>query len=83
VYYQMNVRLKLFATFRRYLPPGSQGNACHIKVPAGTRVADLLARFDLPTDESKVILVNGRDADPERVLEEGDVVGVFPSMAGG
>ena len=46
-------------------------------------MTDLLAQFDLPADESKVVLVNGRDADPEQILEDGDVVSVFPAMAGG
>ncbi len=79
----MNVQLKLFATLRQYLPPGSRGNSCEVEVPAGTRVSDLLARFGVPTGGSLVILVNGRDADPHRALEEGDVVSVFLAMAGG
>jgi molybdopterin converting factor small subunit len=64
----MKVRLKLFATFRRYLPPGTQGSARDMEVPE---------------KESLVILVNGRDAGPDRVLQEGDVVAVFPTLAGG
>ncbi len=79
----MKVRLKLFATYRRYLPPDSSGNALDLTVPPGARVGDLLAQVGVPERESLVILVNGRDAGPERVLQEGDAVAVFPALAGG
>lgn len=79
----MNVRLKLFATLRRYLPTGTQGSACEVEVPDGAQVSDLLSRFGVPEKESLMILVNGRDAGPDRVLQDGDVVAAFPTMAGG
>jgi sulfur carrier protein ThiS len=79
----MNVQLKLFATLRRYLPDGAVGNRCQVEAPKDTRVRDLLARFGVPEKESLVILVNGRDAPADCVLQEGDVVAVFPAMAGG
>lgn len=80
----INVRLKLFASYRQHLPPNSQGFACDLGVPAGTRAIDLLSRFDVPTgDGASVILVNGRSVEPEQVLVEGDVIAVFPAMAGG
>lgn len=44
----------------------------------------MLARFSVPTDDgASVILINGRSVEPERVLEEGDVIAAFPAMAGG
>jgi molybdopterin converting factor small subunit len=79
----MNVQIKLFATFRRYLPPGTQGSAVEVEVPAGTPVSQVLSQFEIPDQESFVILVNGRGADPEQVLNEGDAIAVFPAMAGG
>jgi sulfur carrier protein ThiS len=79
----MRITLKLFATFRRYLPPESHGPACHLEVPAATPVAEVLRRFDLPTDGAVVILVNGRTAQPQQVLQEGDTIAVFPALAGG
>lgn len=79
----MKVRLKLFAAFRRYLPPGTQGSTCDVEVPEDTPVSDLLSRFGVPEKESLIILVNGRDAAPDRVLQGGDVVAVFPTLAGG
>jgi molybdopterin converting factor small subunit len=79
----MKVQLKLFATFRPYLPPGTQGNSTMVEIPAGERVRDLLARFDVPEKESMMLLVNGRGAGLDQALEDNDVVAVFPAMAGG
>lgn len=78
----MRVKLKLFATFQRYLPAGSQGYACDLDLAAGTSVAQVLTGLDVPT-QGIVILVNGRTASPGQVLQEGDVVAAFPAIAGG
>ncbi len=79
----MKVQLKLFATYRGYLPPGTVGSVVDVQVPAGTRVGDLLHRFGLPQNESRVILVNGLGAQEDQVLQENDVIAAFPAMAGG
>jgi len=79
----MRITLKLFATFRRHLPPEAKGNAYQLDVPAGACVADVLHQFGVPTDGAAVLLVNGRTAAPEQILEEGDALAAFPAMAGG
>jgi molybdopterin converting factor small subunit len=79
----MKVSLKLFATFRQYLPAEATGSAVEIEVAAGTRVSELLSQAGVPQKESPMILVNGRGIDSDQVLVEGDVVAVFPAMAGG
>ena len=81
----MHVQVKLFATFRRYLPPETKGDAYDIQVPQGTHVGELLSQLGVPMEEPEglVILVNGRQSDLDQILEEGDVVGAFPAIAGG
>ncbi|MFW6115998.1 MAG: MoaD/ThiS family protein [Chloroflexota bacterium] len=80
----VRVELKLLAAYRRYLPCETAGNSCIVEVPSGTPVIDLLASFDVPgKHDASVVLINGRDAAVDRVLEDGDVVTVFPAMAGG
>jgi molybdopterin converting factor small subunit len=78
----MRLTLKLFGTFRRALPPGSQGHACDLEVAFAASVEDVLTRFDVPRD-GIVILVNGRTATLDRVLKEDDVLAAFPALAGG
>lgn len=79
----MRVTLKLFATYRRYLPPGTEGHACDLDVSPGSRVGDVMAQFGVPTDGTAVLLVNGRMVSAEHELREGDALAAFPAMAGG
>jgi sulfur carrier protein ThiS len=79
----MKVQLKLFATYRNYLPPAAEGSAIHVQVPPNTRVSDLLRQFGLPENGSRIVLINGLGTREDQVLQENDVVAAFPAMAGG
>lgn len=79
----MKVWIKLLSTYREYLPSDVQGAAYSVDVPAGARIEDLLAQVPVPADESQVILINGRTPLAAQVLDGGDVVAIFPAMAGG
>jgi len=54
-----------------------------LDVPDGGTVADVARRLGIPADLARVVLVNGRDAAPEQLLAPGDVVAIFPPLAGG
>lgn len=79
----MRVQIKLLATYHRYLPPGTRSSSYEVEVAPGSRVEDLLARLPVPQGEASVVLVNGRGPQPGQVLQQGDVVCLFPAMAGG
>ena len=79
----MKIRLKLIATFRELLPPGTKGNKTEVDVPEGTRVSDVMAQFNVPQDESSVIVVNGLTVPLSTVMVEGDEVSAFSAIAGG
>ncbi len=79
----MKVYVKLIATYRELLPPGTQGNKIEIDVPKGARVSDVMAQFNIPQDESSVIAVNGLAVPLSTPLEEGDRVAAFSAIAGG
>ena len=79
----MRVRIKLLSTYRKHLPAGVRGSAYSLDVPTGTRIEELLAQAPVPADESRVVLINGRTPLAGQVLEEGDIVAIFPAMAGG
>ncbi len=79
----MEIEVKLFATLRDYLPKGSSRFSCRMEVDNLTRVQDILARLKIPEDMPKIILVNGIHGKKEQVLKEGDVLSVFPPVAGG
>jgi hypothetical protein len=81
----MRIELKLLATFHQYLPPEAQGSVCELEVSAGTRAIEVLSSMGVPVDrpETIVILVNGRNCQPDHVLETGNVLCAFSAIAGG
>lgn len=80
---RMEVEVKLFATLREYLPKGSGPFSCKMQIDGQTRIKDVLVRLKIPTEIPKIILVNGVHGKADQVLKEGDVVSLFPPVAGG
>ena len=79
----MKVEVRLFALFERYLPSGSEGDAVSLDVPPGTTVGDVMESLKIPSDLSCLTVINGRDVSPGQVLAPGDVLSMFPPLAGG
>lgn len=79
----MKVTVKLFASFRRHLPPQAKGYAFEVSLPEGKTVDDLLKVLDLPAEVPKITLVNGEHVTGNRVLQEDEEVSIFPPLAGG
>jgi sulfur carrier protein ThiS len=79
----VKVEVRLFATLVVFLPPVSREGVVTLDVPAGSTVRDVMQHLGIPADLERVSLVNGGDAAPEHALTQGDVVTVFPPLAGG
>lgn len=79
----MEIEVKLFATLRDYLPEGSSRFSCKIKIDGQTRVQDILTKLKIPEEMPKIILVNGVHGKKDLILKEGDILSVFPPVAGG
>jgi molybdopterin converting factor small subunit len=79
----MEIEVKLFATLRDYLPPGSSRFSCRLEIAEVTSIEEVLKRLSIPEDTPKIILVNGIHAGKGDILKEGDVLSVFPPVAGG
>ena len=79
----VKVTIKLLNVYRKYLPDDAQGSAYTLRVARGTRFSELLAQIPVPMDERPVVLVNGSTPAAHQSLVDGDVVAVFPSIAGG
>ncbi len=77
----MRVEVRLFSVLRRYAPGGAEAFA--LDLGAGATLGQALARLDLPERVERVVLLNGRRADPSTPLADGDVVTVFPPVTGG
>ncbi len=78
----MQVQAKVFATLRRYVTAAA-GEAIQIELPDGATIADLVNVLKLPSEQVKVVFVNGRARDEDWQLAPGDEVGIFPPIGGG
>jgi molybdopterin converting factor small subunit len=79
----VRVEVHLFATLERFLPAGSRNGIAIIDVPEGSTASDVTAGLGIPAGLERVLLVNGHEAAPERPLAPGDVLDVYPPLAGG
>jgi sulfur carrier protein ThiS len=79
----MKVYVKLIATYREHLPPGTQGNTASVDVLPGSSVKEVLTPFGIPLDDSSVIAVNGLAVPLDTTVSEGDRVTAFSAVAGG
>lgn len=85
---RMRITFKLFATLTDYLPDAARrDNLVELELPDGTTVAQAYAPYGLPAKLVHLVLVNGRFVPPEErtthVLQEGDVLAIWPPIAGG
>lgn len=79
----MQVKIKLFATLRDYLPENSDGKSCQVDIDEKTTIEQIIAQLHIPGDIPKIILVNGRNGSLNQTLTAGDEVSIFPPVAGG
>ena len=79
----MKVEVGLFATLAGYLPPSASGDSVILDLPEGSTLGDLVRVLAIPADLECLQVVNGRDAPPDQPLADGDVVSIFPPLAGG
>jgi molybdopterin converting factor small subunit len=79
---QLQMRVKL--TFLAHLQKYAGGRAeLDVEVLEGTSVGGMMDRLGLPYGEVGLLLVNGKLADEELVLSEGDTVLFTPVISGG
>jgi len=79
----VRVEVRLFATLGRYLPESSQTDSAFLEMPEGSTVADVASALGIPATLSRITLVNDAEADDGLRLSPGDVVTLFPPLAGG
>jgi len=84
----MRITLKLFATLTDHLPAHARGsNQVELDVDPRATINEILAPFGLPVRLVHLVLVNGTFVPPDeratRTLAEGDVLAIWPPIAGG
>jgi sulfur-carrier protein len=84
----MKITLKLFASLTDYLPPDARrSNIVELDVQTDASILQIIEPFGLPMKLVHLVLVNGHYINPEdratRTLVEGDVLAIWPPIAGG
>lgn len=80
----MMVEIKVFSILRQQLASSKDPvQRERWDIPEGETVAGVLDRLGLSREQDMILLVNGLHAREGRVLEEGDVLYIFPPLSGG
>lgn len=79
----MKAEIRLFANFRDFLPPGSGSSSFTMSFEGKRTVKEIIEELRLPDDIPRIIVVNGLHTEADYVLQDGDVVSLFPPLAGG
>lgn len=84
----MDITFKLFATLTDYLPADARrSNVMQLSVADDATIMQIIEPFGLPEKLVHLVLVNGTYIAPElratKTLVDGDVLAIWPPIAGG
>jgi sulfur carrier protein ThiS len=84
----MQITFKLYASLTDYLPAAQRrSNQMSLEVAPDATIASIIEPFALPMKMVHLVLINGSYVPPEqratRTLSEGDVLAIWPPIAGG
>lgn len=79
----MKIVVALYATLSQYLPKGSQGHKATMECADGVTVGQVIDQLGIPRPRPTMVLVNGLRVGEDTSLKEGDILALFPPLAGG
>jgi sulfur-carrier protein len=84
----MKITFKLFASLTEYLPQQARyTNVVELDVAPDASILQIIEPFGLPPKLVHLVLINGKYVEPEKrmtqTLVEGDVLAIWPPIAGG
>ena len=84
----IDITFKLYASLTDYLPAAHRtSNYMHLRVDPGATIAQIIEPFALPMKLVHLVLINGHYIAPAdrstRTLVQGDVLAIWPPVAGG
>jgi sulfur-carrier protein len=74
----MRITVKLFANFRT-----GRFSVEEREYPEGTTIGQVADDISLPREEIGVMMVNSRHAKLDRIMDDGDILALFPLLGGG
>ena len=79
----VEVKIKLFANLREYHPDEDDKKSYTLNMEEGSTLKDLYKKLEIPEDEVKMTFINNLKQPIDYKLQEGDVIAIFPPIAGG
>ena len=84
----MKITFKLFASLTDYLPVDARySNVLELDVEPEASIMQIIEPYGLPPKLVHLVLINGKYIEPEKrltqTLVEGDVLAIWPPIAGG
>jgi molybdopterin synthase sulfur carrier subunit len=74
----LRITVRLYATLREGHAPEES-----VELPPGMAVSGMMKELKVPESVVTLIFINGRHASPDTLLNEGDIVALFPPIGGG
>jgi molybdopterin converting factor small subunit len=78
----VTISVKLFATLKKYLPPGSEEGAS-LTLPAGSTVLDVIGALKIPHEHATMLIAGDSYVEKTTLLTDGLQLSIFPPLAGG
>lgn len=79
----MQITVHLHTVLQHHTPEG-RIDQLQVELPEGSRLADLLPLLNITMDpEDLLLVVNGRTAPIDQLLQSGDQVNLIPAISGG
>ena len=79
----MDIEVRLFSLLSKYLPDDATGRSVRLTVPDGATVSQVMEQMGVPMGLTKLIFIDSVHSKPDTVLHDGNVLSVFPPIAGG
>ena len=77
------MQVHLHTTLQRRTPEGLL-RRLEVELSPASTLRDVLDQLAIPSDREAILMViNGRTADPEQALNDGDEVHLIPAISGG
>lgn len=77
----MRIHVTLYSEFKKFAPGGT--GSFDLDLPPGASLGNCFEHLNIPVNREYTALVNGRRADRDTSLREGDTLVVFPLICGG
>ncbi len=78
----VTISVKLFATLKKYLPPGSEEGAS-LTLPSGSTVLDVIDALKIPPEHATMLVAGDSYVEKTTLLTDGLQLSIFPPLAGG